>query len=401
MTDRPPRVVLTGADLTIADVEAVARRGAAVALDVHARERMAGGARRHRRGSSRTARSSTASRPGSATSPTFDRPGPLGRAPGEPADEPRGGRRAAVPARGRAGDAPAAGQHARPRPLRLPAGRSSTGCSRSSTLGIHPVVPEQGSVGASGDLAPLAHLALPLIGRGEVEFGGRAVPALLALREVGPRAARPRGQGGPRAPQRDPADERDRRAPARRRGPPRPDGERGRGDERRGAARHRRRVRRGLPAGAAASRARSRSPPSCAHLLRDSELQAAITRSAHKVQDPYSLRCVPAGPRRGPRRARPPAPRPRHRAELGDRQPARLPRRRRRRRRRARDRRRAGHQRRQLPRRADRARARLREARARRARRRSASGGPRCSSIRGSTAGCRRSSPRRPGSTPG
>ena len=36
--------------------------------------------------------------------------------------------------------------------------------------GIHPVVPEQGSVGASGDLAPLAHLALPLIGRGQVEF---------------------------------------------------------------------------------------------------------------------------------------------------------------------------------------------------------------------------------------
>ena len=31
--------------------------------------------------------------------------------------------------------------------------------------GIHPVVPEQGSLGASGDLAPLAHLALPLIGR--------------------------------------------------------------------------------------------------------------------------------------------------------------------------------------------------------------------------------------------
>ena len=32
--------------------------------------------------------------------------------------------------------------------------------------GIHPVVPQQGSVGASGDLAPLAHLALPLIGLG-------------------------------------------------------------------------------------------------------------------------------------------------------------------------------------------------------------------------------------------
>jgi histidine ammonia-lyase len=52
-------------------------------------------------------------------------------------------------------------------------------------LGIHPVVPAQGSVGASGDLAPLAHLALPLIGRGLVELGGQTVPALIALREAG------------------------------------------------------------------------------------------------------------------------------------------------------------------------------------------------------------------------
>ncbi len=52
-------------------------------------------------------------------------------------------------------------------------------------LGIHPVVPEQGSLGASGDLAPLAHLALPLIGRGQVELNGSVVPALIALREVG------------------------------------------------------------------------------------------------------------------------------------------------------------------------------------------------------------------------
>ena len=51
--------------------------------------------------------------------------------------------------------------------------------------GLHPVVPEQGSVGASGDLAPLAHLALPLIGRGEVELEGRRLPALVGLREVG------------------------------------------------------------------------------------------------------------------------------------------------------------------------------------------------------------------------
>jgi histidine ammonia-lyase len=48
-------------------------------------------------------------------------------------------------------------------------------------LGIHPVVPSQGSVGASGDLAPLAHLALPLTGRGHVEVGGRVISASEAL----------------------------------------------------------------------------------------------------------------------------------------------------------------------------------------------------------------------------
>jgi histidine ammonia-lyase len=47
--------------------------------------------------------------------------------------------------------------------------------------GIHPIVPSQGSVGASGDLAPLAHLALPLTGRGYVEVNGRVVAAAEAL----------------------------------------------------------------------------------------------------------------------------------------------------------------------------------------------------------------------------
>ncbi|MFY9115851.1 MAG: histidine ammonia-lyase [Bacteroidales bacterium] len=41
--------------------------------------------------------------------------------------------------------------------------------------GIYPVVYEQGSLGASGDLAPLAHLALPLIGRGEVDYKGERI----------------------------------------------------------------------------------------------------------------------------------------------------------------------------------------------------------------------------------
>ena len=52
-------------------------------------------------------------------------------------------------------------------------------------LGIHPIVPSQGSVGASGDLAPLAHLALPLTGRGQVEVGGRIVQAADALKSAG------------------------------------------------------------------------------------------------------------------------------------------------------------------------------------------------------------------------
>lgn len=50
---------------------------------------------------------------------------------------------------------------------------------------IHPVVPSQGSLGASGDLAQLAHLALPLMGEGEVEMEGRHMPAADALRSVG------------------------------------------------------------------------------------------------------------------------------------------------------------------------------------------------------------------------
>lgn len=51
--------------------------------------------------------------------------------------------------------------------------------------GIHPVVPRQGSVGASGDLAPLAHIALALIGEGEVFYRGRRVAARVALRRAG------------------------------------------------------------------------------------------------------------------------------------------------------------------------------------------------------------------------
>lgn len=50
--------------------------------------------------------------------------------------------------------------------------------------GVHPVIPEQGSVGASGDLAPLSHLALVLIGEGEAEFQGEVMGGGEALRRA-------------------------------------------------------------------------------------------------------------------------------------------------------------------------------------------------------------------------
>jgi histidine ammonia-lyase len=51
--------------------------------------------------------------------------------------------------------------------------------------GVVPVIPCQGSVGASGDLAPLAHLCLPLIGEGEAFFGGQRMPGAQALERAG------------------------------------------------------------------------------------------------------------------------------------------------------------------------------------------------------------------------
>jgi histidine ammonia-lyase len=50
---------------------------------------------------------------------------------------------------------------------------------------VHPRVPSRGSVGASGDLAPLAHLALVLVGEGEAEFDGAHLPGADALARAG------------------------------------------------------------------------------------------------------------------------------------------------------------------------------------------------------------------------
>ena len=51
--------------------------------------------------------------------------------------------------------------------------------------GVHPIVPRQGSLGASGDLAPLAHMSLVMIGEGKAEVGGEVLPGDEALARAG------------------------------------------------------------------------------------------------------------------------------------------------------------------------------------------------------------------------
>ncbi len=53
--------------------------------------------------------------------------------------------------------------------------------------GVHPLIPEQGSVGASGDLAPLAHLASVMIGEGEAVYRGQRMPGKKAMQKAGVR----------------------------------------------------------------------------------------------------------------------------------------------------------------------------------------------------------------------
>ncbi len=158
--------------------------------------------------------------------------------------------------------------------------------------GIHPVVPEQGSLGASGDLAPLAHLALPLIGRGEVELDGHRMPALLALKEAGLEPLRLEAKeglallngtqmmGAVGALVLADADRLARTASV--------------------VAAMSVEALLGTEIAFAAAYQLARPHPGqvavaaeLRHLLRDSTLQASHHGHAHKVQDPYSLRCVP------------------------------------------------------------------------------------------------------------
>src|SRR5438045_7269967 len=62
--------------------------------------------------------------------------------------------------------------------------------------GVLPVVPARGSVGASGDLAPLAHLASPLVGEGEAWFDGARMSGADALAAAGLEPIRPAAEEG-------------------------------------------------------------------------------------------------------------------------------------------------------------------------------------------------------------
>ena len=84
--------------------------------------------------------------------------------------------------------------------------------------GVHPIIPEQGSVGASGDLAPLSHLALVLVGEGKAEVGGEVLPGEEALRRAGTAADRPAGKGRSCSHQRYPGTDGNRRTDATRGG---------------------------------------------------------------------------------------------------------------------------------------------------------------------------------------
>lgn len=295
--DRPPAlgdsgvVVLTGADLSIADVEAVARHGARATLDAGARGRMQEARDVVERLVAEGAVAYGVTTGFGDLASVSIRPEDTGRlqenllmshAAGVGHPFPTDVVRAMLLLRANT----LALGHSGCRPLvvdRLLAFLEA---------GIHPVVPEQGSLGASGDLAPLAHLALPLIGRGEVELEGHRMPALLALREVGLEPLRLEAKeglallngtqmmGAVGALVLADADRLTRTASV--------------------VAAMSVEALLGTDVAFAAAYQLARPHPGqvtvaaeLRHLLRDSTLQASHHGHAHKVQDPYSLRCVP------------------------------------------------------------------------------------------------------------
>ena len=158
--------------------------------------------------------------------------------------------------------------------------------------GVTPVVPSQGSVGASGDLAPLAHMALVLIGEGEAEFEGAVMAGARSAAARRNRSHRAASQGRHQPHQRH-AGHAGHRLPGTGGGP-------GAGRYRRRAlrhdagraARHAARLR-----GAHSRRAPASGPGRQARRGCGGCWKAAKSAQSHvacrRVQDAYSLRCVP------------------------------------------------------------------------------------------------------------
>jgi histidine ammonia-lyase len=287
----PDVVILTGADLGIADVEAVARAGVPAKLDVHARARMIE-ARQvidDLVAAGEVVYGVTTGFGDLAT--TFVPPEDTERLQENLLMSHAAGVGAALPR-----DVVRAMLLLRANTLAL----GHSGCRPLIVdqllafleNGLHPVVPEQGSVGASGDLAPLAHLALPLIGHGRVELNGQVVPALVGLREAGLEPVRLVAKEGLAllngtqmmsavgALLLADADRLVRTASV--------------------AAAMSVEALLGTDVAFAAAYQLARPHPGqievaaeLRHLLRDSGLQRSHHADAHKVQDPYSLRCVP------------------------------------------------------------------------------------------------------------
>jgi histidine ammonia-lyase len=289
--EQPDIVVLTGADLSIADVEAVARGGVPAQLDVHARARMT---------EARQVVDDLVAA-GEVVYGVTTGFGDLATTFVPPEDSERLQENLLMSHA--VGVGPSLPRDVVRAMLLLRANTLALGHSgcRPTVVdqllaflarGVHPIVPEQGSVGASGDLAPLAHLALPLIGRGQVELNGQTLPALVALREAGMEPLRLAAKEGLAllngtqmmsaigALLLADADRLARTATV--------------------AAAMSVEALLGTDVAFAAAyqlarphRGQVEVAAELRHLLRDSGLQRGHHADAHKVQDPYSLRCVP------------------------------------------------------------------------------------------------------------
>lgn len=181
------RVLLGETPLTLETIEAVARRGAKVELAPKARERMA----RARAVVERIAAGGESAPAVYGVNTGFGALAEVRISPSQIADLQRNLVRSHAAGVGEPLPVEAVRAMMLLRAAVLSLGHSGARIEAAELLlemlarGVHPVIPSRGSVGASGDLAPLAHLCLVMIGEGEAVVDGRRLPGGEALRAVG------------------------------------------------------------------------------------------------------------------------------------------------------------------------------------------------------------------------